>query len=152
MAFYHRIMDRDGKMYKLNHYRAHWQPFWAYLGLLLCSLLMIFSGWAAIYDLCAKSAGVKRRDAIVDLVAAYLGVSIQLIAYQFVSLTMVKPVLFFCIYLLYKWRYRTSFRRLADMRDVWFPANVPDEDGEGTGTTPAREEKGRLRNFISWIK
>ena len=69
-------MDRDGKTYKLNHYRAHWQPFWAYLGLLLCSLLIIFSGWAAAYDLVAKSDGVKRRDAIVDLVAAYLGVSI----------------------------------------------------------------------------
>ncbi|KAL8796526.1 MAG: hypothetical protein Q9195_001200 [Heterodermia aff. obscurata] len=66
-------MDRDGKMYKQNHYRAHWQPFWAYLGLLLCSLLMIFSGWAAIYDLVAKPEGVGQEDAIVDLVAAYLG-------------------------------------------------------------------------------
>ena len=37
---------------------------------------MIFSGWAAIYDLVARSDGVNRRDAIVDLVAAYLGVSI----------------------------------------------------------------------------
>ena len=81
MAFYYRIMDRDGKTYKSNHYRAHWQPLWAYLGLLLCSLLMIFSGWAAIYDLVAKSEGVKQRDAIVDLVAAYLGVSVQIIAY-----------------------------------------------------------------------
>ena len=81
MAHYHRIIDRDGKTYKSKHYRAHWQPLWAYLGLLLCSLLMIFSGWAAIYDLVAKSEGVKKGDAIVDLVAAYLGVSAQIIAY-----------------------------------------------------------------------
>lgn len=40
---------------------------------------MLFSGWAAIYDLSAKSRGVARRDSIIDLVAAYLGVS-QLLA------------------------------------------------------------------------
>ncbi|CAF9921060.1 MAG: Cationic amino acid transporter 2 [Heterodermia speciosa] len=136
LAFYHRIMDRDGKMYKLNYYRAHWQPLWAYLGLLLSSLLMIFSGWAAIYDLVARSDGVNRRDAIVDLVAAYLG-----------------PALFFCIYLLYKWRYKTQFRGLVDMRDVWFPANVPDEDDEGTGTNNSlKGGKGRFREFLSWIR
>ena len=76
MAFYRRIIDRDGALYKRNHYRARWQPLWAYLGLLLCSLLMILSGWSAIYDLVVKSAGVDRRDSIVDLVASYLGVSI----------------------------------------------------------------------------
>ncbi len=48
---------------------------WAILGLVLCTLLMLFSGWAAIYDLCARSPGVDRGDAIVDLAAAYLGVS-----------------------------------------------------------------------------
>ena len=64
---------------------------------------------------------------------------------------MVKPVLFFNIYLLYKWRYKSPFRSLADMRDVWFPANVPDEDDEGRSTTTS-EEKGRFREFVSWIK
>lgn len=71
-------MNRDGADYKKRHYRAHWQPAWAILGLVLCTLLMLFSGWAAIYDLCAKSPGVDRGDAIVDLVAAYLGVSLSL--------------------------------------------------------------------------
>ena len=70
-------MDRDGRLYKQNHYRAHWQPLWAFLGLLLCSLLMIFSGWAAIYDLVMATEGVSTADSIVDLVAAYLGVSIE---------------------------------------------------------------------------
>ena len=150
MAFYYRIMDRDDKKYKLNHYyRAHWQPFWAYLGLLLCSLLVIFSGWAAIYDLIAKSEGVKREDAIVDLVAAYLGVSIQNIVHLVASLIMGKPVLFFCIYLLYKWRYRTRFRGIVDMRDVWFPTNVPDEDEEGTSTKRFSERSERAIPGIS---
>lgn len=35
---------------------------------------MFFSGWAAIYDLVAKSEKVNRADSIVDLIAAYLGV------------------------------------------------------------------------------
>ena len=35
---------------------------------------MVFSGWAAIYDLAARSPGVNRADSIVDLIAAYLGV------------------------------------------------------------------------------
>ena len=78
MAFHHVIMNRDGSAYKSNHYRAHWQPLWAVLGLLLCSLLMLFSGWSAIYDLVARSKGVERRDSIADIVAAYLGVSLSL--------------------------------------------------------------------------
>ena len=76
MAFYHRIMDRDAPAYNQNHYRAHWQPIWALLGLFLCSLLVLTGGWAAIYDLVAKSKGVSRRDSIVDLIAVYVGVSI----------------------------------------------------------------------------
>ena len=76
MTAYKEIIYRDGKVYREKHYRAHWQPLWAYLGLLMCSLLMISGGWAAIYDLVVGSPGVDRRDSIVDLVAAYLGVSI----------------------------------------------------------------------------
>ena len=79
MAFYRRIIDRDGVSYKRNHYRARWQPLWAYLGLFLCCLLIIFTGWSAIYELIARSDGVSRRDSIVDLVAAYLGVSIRIL-------------------------------------------------------------------------
>ena len=75
MKYHKRIMDRDGKNYSKRHYRGHWQPLWAILGLSLCTLLMVFSGWAAIYDLAAKSKGVDRTDSIVDLTAAYLGVS-----------------------------------------------------------------------------
>lgn len=57
------------------HYRANWQPLWAILGLVLCTLLVVTQGWAAIYDLCAASPGVSKEDSIVDIIAAYLGVS-----------------------------------------------------------------------------
>ena len=76
MKFYNKIINRDGPDYPKKHYRAHWQPLWAILGLVSCTLLIVFGGWAAIYDMCAKSKGVDQRDSIVDLVAAYLGVSI----------------------------------------------------------------------------
>ena len=70
-------LDRDGPYYTRLHYRAHWQPVFAIIGLVTCTLLMIFSGWAAIYALCINSEVVIRADAISDLVAVYLGVSIQ---------------------------------------------------------------------------
>ena len=36
---------------------------------------MIFSGWAAVFDLVVGTEGVRRAQLIVDLVASYLGVS-----------------------------------------------------------------------------
>lgn len=75
IKFHKKTLDRNGPSYRKKHYRAHWQPVWAILGLVLSTLLMVFSGWAAIYDLVAKSPGVNRADSIVDLIAAYLGVS-----------------------------------------------------------------------------
>lgn len=36
---------------------------------------MIFLGWGAVYDLCAKTKGVTTQDSIVDLATAYLCVS-----------------------------------------------------------------------------
>lgn len=134
MTFYHRIMDRDGPSYRQKHYRAHWQPLWAYLGLLLCSLLMVFSGWSAIYDLVVKPKDVNRRDSIVDLIAAYIG-----------------PALFLSIFAYYKWRYQTHFRGFHELGDVWFPTNVPDEDNIPP-KIGSRGSKNRIRNFLSWIK
>lgn len=151
MAFYYRIMDRDGPSYRQNHYRAHWQPLWAYLGLLLCSLLMIFSGWSAIYDLVVRSEGVKRRDSIVDLVAAYLGVSTIAIGQFNGQLIQNQPALFFSIFASYKWMYRTRFRGLNDLSDVWFPTNVPDENSL-TSKHGSSSNKNRFRKFLSWIK
>ena len=70
----HTPLDRDGEDYTKLHYRAHWQPIWAVIGLTTCTLLMVFSGWAAIFNLCNNASAVSREDAIVDLVAVYLGV------------------------------------------------------------------------------
>lgn len=58
MKLFPHTIDRDKPYYRNKHYRAHWQPMWAIIGLGLCTMLMLFSGWAAIYDLCAKTKGV----------------------------------------------------------------------------------------------
>ena len=75
MKYFPNTINRESEAYISRHYRAHWQPLWAYLGLVLCSLLVITSGWGAVYDLCAKTNGVTKEDSIVDLTIAYLGVS-----------------------------------------------------------------------------
>ena len=74
MRTFPNIIDRNEPCYKDKHYRAHWQPMWAIVGLVLCTTLMLSSGWSAIYDLCAKTKGVTKEDSIVDLATAYLGV------------------------------------------------------------------------------
>ncbi|KAL8686801.1 MAG: hypothetical protein Q9218_006857 [Villophora microphyllina] len=119
------------------HYRAHWQPLWAILGLTLCTLLMVFSGWAAIYDLCAKSPGVDWRDSVVDLVASYLGQLGE------------PPLLFFVVLISYKFAKGTTIRSMSDMRDVWFVRDVPDE----TDDPPKRRKRpNRFYEFLSWVK
>lgn len=75
MKLFPNTINRNAPEYTETHYRAHWQPLWAILGLVLCTLLVLTQGWAAVYDLCARSEGVSKEDSIVDLIAAYLGVS-----------------------------------------------------------------------------
>lgn len=81
MRKYERLINRDGEYYMKHHYRAHWQPMWAIIGLVGCTLLMIFSGWSAVYELSKvrKVDGKEMRvvakgDSAFAIVAAYLGV------------------------------------------------------------------------------
>ncbi|KAL8896053.1 MAG: hypothetical protein Q9192_003295, partial [Flavoplaca navasiana] len=139
IQFYKKTLNRDSDFYRQKHYRAHWQPLWAILGLVLCSLLIIFSGRAAIYDLAAKSKNVPRADSIVDLIAAYLG-----------------PFLFFTLIITYKLLYGTRIRSIDDMRNAWFvqDASEKEEEENGTAHTTARARKAAPRNrfyeFLSW--
>ena len=75
MKLFPRTINRNDENYREKHYRARWQPLWAILGLVLCTLLVVTQGWTGIYDLCAASPGVSKEDSVVDIVAAYLGVS-----------------------------------------------------------------------------
>jgi amino acid permease len=83
MRRYERLINRDGDYYMRHNYRAHWQPMWAIIGLVSCTLLVTFGGWSAIYDLCKVRMIDGKEVSVVDkgdsgfaLVAAYLGVII----------------------------------------------------------------------------
>ena len=75
MKLFPMTINRNDDHYRKVHYRARWQPLWAILGLVLCVSLVVTQGWTGIYDLCAASPGVSKEDSVVDIVAAYLGVS-----------------------------------------------------------------------------
>ena len=79
----HNRMSRDSPPYTTLYYRAHWQPLCAYVGLLGCTLLALFSGWVPIYILAArkKFGGndnlLSNTALIAELVGAYSGVSVS---------------------------------------------------------------------------
>ena len=86
MRRYKRLINRDSEHYIRHHYRAHWQPLWAIFGLVACTLLMLFTGWTAIYELCKVRKMDGQRVQIVGkggsafaIVAAYIGVSVRIL-------------------------------------------------------------------------
>ncbi|KAI4181866.1 MAG: hypothetical protein LQ348_004949 [Seirophora lacunosa] len=132
IKYYKRSINRDSAVYRDRHYRAHWQPVWAILGLVLCTLLVVFSGWTAIYDLCARSPGVDRGEAIVAVVASYLG-----------------PFLFFAILITYKLVKRTRIRTMGDLNDVWFVRDASETEDD---VLKKRKAGNRFYEFLRWIK
>lgn len=76
-----RLIWRDSPTYRGKHYRGHWQPLCAILGLVACIAIIIFSGWPAIYllrardSLSTKDKLKSKGDLGADVVGAYAGVS-----------------------------------------------------------------------------
>jgi hypothetical protein len=74
------VLGRDSDEYKTNYYRAHWQPACAITGLVGCTLVVLFSGWPAIYLLkqrntMSTASNLKNTlDLIGDIIGAYSGV------------------------------------------------------------------------------
>jgi hypothetical protein len=76
-------LDRDSENYQQQHYRAHWQPLCAIFGLFACTVVVLFSGWSAIYLLRARDT-LSTVDSLIDsgslagdVIGAYSGVSLQ---------------------------------------------------------------------------
>lgn len=74
-------LDRDSEEFQERYYRAHWQPLCAIFGLFSCTMVVLFSGWSAIYLLMARDTLstadiLKDPGSLVgDVVGAYSGVS-----------------------------------------------------------------------------
>lgn len=73
--------SRDSKNYINKYYRAHWQPYWAIFGLFSCIMIVIFSGWPAVYLLSAGNTFLTQNQLkpknylAADVAGAYSGVS-----------------------------------------------------------------------------
>lgn len=98
------VYSRDRDPYMSKHYRAHWQPTWAYVGLIGCILIVLFSGWPAIYILHSRHNLVADKDLKTnvqlagDLIGAYAG-----------------PLLFCALYLGWKFWHRTHIRPISSL-------------------------------------
>jgi len=80
-------LNRKSPSYKKTYYRGPRQPFWAYFGLVSCSLLLIFNGWYTIYEI--NHGLTSKGDAAAGIIASYGG-----------------PVVFLGIIVFYKVIYR----------------------------------------------
>lgn len=127
------MYSRDSESYRKQFYRAHWQPLWAILGLVGCSLIMIFTPWAALYIMSnrrnlADGANLKPNHLLAwDLVGAYSG-----------------PVLFFLLYFGFKVYYGTSIQRPEDYRHAY---RLPDID-----RLEPEPASNQLKDWRYWIK
>lgn len=66
-------LNRKSPEYQKMYYRAPRQPAWAYVGLILCSLLLLFNGWHTIYKI--NRGTIDASNAAAGLIGAYGGVS-----------------------------------------------------------------------------
>lgn len=71
----HDRLSRNELLYMKLYYRGHWQPLCAYVGLVGCTLLVLFSGWVPIYILAArgKFGGYNDLKGNTALIAQVLG-------------------------------------------------------------------------------
>ncbi|OCL08475.1 hypothetical protein AOQ84DRAFT_439560 [Glonium stellatum] len=99
-----QVYSRDQHRYMSRHYRAHWQPMWAYIGLIGCVLIVIFSGWPAIYILRSRHHLLADKylktnvQLAADLIGAYAG-----------------PLLFCTLYLGWKIWHKTHIRPVSSL-------------------------------------
>ncbi|KAI9751513.1 MAG: Cationic amino acid transporter 2 [Lichina confinis] len=136
-------LSRGSDLYKDKHYRAHWQPGCAIFGLVACVLIVIFSGWPAIYLLVAgedSENAVRKlepgrklkpsRYFVADIVGAYSG-----------------PILFVLLYATYKLLYRTRLRTFREYEDMYF---LPEFDKEPLHQDGPLKPRWRYVLRVTW--
>lgn len=131
-------LSRGSDLYKDKHYRAHWQPGCAIFGLFACVMIVVFSGWPAIYLLVAEDSLAKAvrerlkpsRYFAADVVGAYSG-----------------PILFFLLYGTYKLLYRTRLRTFREYEDMYF---LPEFDKEPLHHDGPLKPRWRYALRVTW--
>ena len=75
-----KILSRNDRLYIANLFKSRWQPLPAYIGIIGCSFVIIWSGIPPLYVLAARhtltsSDSLKDTVALVfDVIGAYIGV------------------------------------------------------------------------------
>ena len=75
-----RIFSRNDPRYIRDLFKSRWQPLFAYIGIIGCSIVILFSGFPALFILGARSSltdvsNLKKAEALVwDVIGAYFGV------------------------------------------------------------------------------
>ncbi|KAF2803245.1 uncharacterized protein BDZ99DRAFT_453470 [Mytilinidion resinicola] len=130
-----QVYSRDRPPYTTKHYRAHWQPWWAYVGLIGSCLIVFFSGWPAIYILNSRhhlTADKQLKTNVqlaADLIGAYAG-----------------PLVFLTLYLGWKFWHGTTVRPITALGvpvyvlQETFPG---DEEPDASGRLPDAENLRR---------
>jgi hypothetical protein len=75
-----KVLSRNDKLYIASLFKSRWQPLPAYIGMVGCSFVIIWSGFPPLYILAARhtltsSDDLKDTVALVfDVIGAYIGV------------------------------------------------------------------------------
>ena len=117
------IFSRDHPLYAKRYYRAHWQPVWAWIGLVGVSLIILFSGWPAIYIMVARRTlatdTLLKSNALLaaDLIGAYSGVSpMSVDLHRKMSTDVTQPILFISVYVFFKLKWKTRLRSYEEVK------------------------------------
>jgi hypothetical protein len=68
------VFGRNVPSYEERYFRARRQPFWSLVVLGGCLLLILTSGWTAIYQLPSVSETGAKEELVIEILGAYLGV------------------------------------------------------------------------------
>lgn len=129
-----RIFSRNDPRYIRYLFKSRWQPLVAYVGIVGCGIVILFSGFPALFILGARSglsddSNLKKPEALVgDVIGAYFG-----------------PFLFLFLYFVYKYGYpRTEAVHIRDLTlsTYLFPADMSEIELDNQNVANATKNQG----------
>jgi amino acid transporter len=152
-----RIFSRNDSRYIRYLFKSRWQPLFAYIGIIGCGIVILFSGFPALFILGARSSltnvsNLKKAEALVwDVIGAYFGV--RRLSFSgarscpSLKLTHSQPLLFLCLYFVYKYGYPRT--EAVDIRDLTlstylFPADMSEIELHNQNTADAAKNQSPI--------
>jgi amino acid permease len=126
-----QYIDRDSEEFKKRFYRSRLQPLLAYIGIIGCSLFILFNGWETFVLIARRR--ITAKEAAIQLISSYLGL-----------------ILFVAFYVGYKFYYGTKIQSYANFDGLYEPMqrmNTPEDLDEKVQT-----KRSLAMRFWSWVK